>query len=69
MQKWLKIVLNWLKIKIKLPKIKINDKQIQIFFVILGFSSSIYGIWLIWPPVSFILGGIFMLWVFWPRRG
>jgi hypothetical protein len=57
------------KVLKKLKKIQISNKQIQIIGTFLGFLMLFRGLWLIYPALAFITGGMILMWVFWPGKG
>lgn len=43
---------------------KIVIREVLFFF---GYASACYGLFLVYRPVAFVLGGIFMMWLVAPR--
>jgi Ca2+/Na+ antiporter len=37
------------------------------FMIVCGFSSVVYGIYEIYQPASFVIGGLMILWAFLPK--
>jgi hypothetical protein len=51
--------------RIRLPSIKIKYEAIQELAVLAGFFMFLYGLWQIYPPAMWIIGG---LWLMYPGR-
>lgn len=57
--------------KLKLPKISSIGKALKSnfgdFMIVCGFSSVVYGIYEIYQPASFVIGGLMVLFAFFPK--
>lgn len=49
------------KIKIRLPSLKIKAQTIQELALLAGFLMLMRGLWLIYPPAMWIVGGIYLM--------
>lgn len=50
-------------------KLKIKEETIKETCLLAGFLMLETGIWLIYPPAAFIVGGILLLWLGMPGKG
>jgi hypothetical protein len=54
--------------RLKLTKLKLTDDHIREACLLVGFCSLIYGIWLIYQPAAWIVGGLILIWLGMPPR-
>lgn len=51
-----------------MKKMKMREDTVRETFLIVGFLSFNYGIWLIYPAASLMIGGALMMWLGYPSR-
>lgn len=47
--------------KIRLPSLDIPSETVRTLAAVAGFFMALYGIWLIYPPAMWIIGGIYLM--------
>lgn len=47
--------------KIRLPSLKLNDEAIRELALAAGFLMVLRGLWLIYPPAMWIIGGVYLM--------
>jgi hypothetical protein len=58
----LRLLIVRFKAKIRAVKAKITPENVKETCLLVGFFMLLRGLWLIWPPIMWIIGGILLMW-------
>lgn len=58
----IRFLMNWFRAKSRAIKAKITPEFIKETCLLAGFSMVLRGLWLIYPPAMWIIGGMALVW-------